>query len=901
MGIHQSPRLASAGLFLLASAGASAMADTVELLSSQDTMLIESSDGSLGNGAGQYTFAGKTGQFDGFNIRRGVIAFDVAAAVPPGSTITSVSLQLRVSNVATPAQWTIGLHAITQAWGEGASAAPAGEGVGTLAEDGDATWLYTFYDTADPTGSPAWTTPGGDFVPNPSATTSVGATNQFATWGPSVQLIADVQQWVDAPASNHGWLLLGDESTDRTAKRFNTREFAGSSDFRPKLTIEFTPGEVTGACCLPAGDCVTVTTEVDCVAQGGLFQGLGTECGTADCPEPAGACCLPDGSCIELPEADCLSAGGEFQGDFTDCGSAACPLVLEPFVDELPIPPVAVPTGGVPGGVATYDIAMREAFQVLHRDLPPSVVWAYDDGVNGPVFPGPTIVATANQTVTVNWTNDLRYSSGPDVGELRAEHVLPVDLCMHGPNHMGPTARTVVHLHGAHVQARYDGYPENTWLPGEGETYIYSNRQLGGTLWYHDHALGITRLNVIMGLAGAYVLRDENELALVKAGQLPSGEFDVPLILQDRTVDADGALVYPAEWQDHYFGEFAVVNGRIWPNMTVRPGAYRFRLVGGANSRTFDLGLSNGAPFTVIGSDGGLLDTPVVVSEISLSPGERIEVVVDFSGYPDGTEIILTNANMPSMPGAPALPEVMRFTVSGGGGAPAALPKTLRENEVLLEADSVATRDFVLRREAASAPACADAWWLINGLVWDDIVERPVLGTTEIWRFVNPSGQVHPMHMHLVSYQVLDHTPVSVAPDGTVTTLGPPVPPGPTETGWKDTVQVQPGTMTRVIARFEDYTGKFAYHCHILEHEDHEMMRQFQVGLPCPADGDRDGSVDFDDLLGVLSAWGGCPEPCSTLGEVAEPDTCPADTNRDCQIDFTDLLSVLAAWGPCDG
>jgi hypothetical protein len=276
------------------------LADTVELGSSRDTTLFESSTGSLGNGAGQYLFAGNTAQGDPVNSRRGVIAFDVAAAVPPGSTITSVSLQLRVSKVASAAPRTIGLHAITRDWGEGASAAIAGEGVGAPAEDGDATWLHTFHDTADPAGSPAWTTPGGDFVAVPSATTSVGATNQFAIWGPTSQLVADVQQWLDDPASNHGWLLLGDESTDTTAKRFNTREFGGSASLRPKLTIEFTPG---AAC---PGD-IDADGSVDFNDLLGLLSDWG------GCPDP----CTPGGG-GGTPDTCPADTNRDCQIDFTD-------------------------------------------------------------------------------------------------------------------------------------------------------------------------------------------------------------------------------------------------------------------------------------------------------------------------------------------------------------------------------------------------------------------------------------------------------------------------------------------------------------------------------------------------------------------------------------------------------
>ncbi len=187
-------------------------------------------------------------------------------------------------------------------------------------------------------------------------------------------------------------------------------------------------------------------------------------------------------------------------------------------------------------------------------------------------------------------------------GELRTEHILPVDLCLHGPNMQGNTPRTVVHLHGGHVAAENDGYPEDTMLPGEEQTFFYPNLQLPATVWFHDHALGITRLNVYMGLAGLFLIRDQFEADL----GLPSGDFEIPLVIQDRSFNADGSLAYPAAWQDHFFGEYVLVNGKVWPYLEVRRGLYRFRLLNGSNSRVYTLSLSNGASFQQIGTDGGL-------------------------------------------------------------------------------------------------------------------------------------------------------------------------------------------------------------------------------------------------------------------------------------------------------
>jgi spore coat protein A len=291
-----------------------------------------------------------------------------------------------------------------------------------------------------------------------------------------------------------------------------------------------------------------------------------------------------------LTQAQCTASGGTYQGDNVSCATDLCPITLTPFVDALPVPPLATPISGSIGGTATYNIAIQQVTQKLHRDLPATTVWGY----NG-MYPGPTIVASVDQPVTVHWLNDLRQN-----GVLRTTHYLPVDLCVHGPDTEGNTPRVVAHLHGGHVAASSDGYPTNTILPGQQQTTVYPNHQVAGTLWYHDHALGITRLNVMMGLAGFYLLFDPAEASL----NLPSGEFEIGLAIQDRSFHSDGSLKYPEMWMDHFFGDFVLVNGKVWPYLNVKQGKYRFRMLEGSNSRSYVLSLSNGAPFTVIGTEG---------------------------------------------------------------------------------------------------------------------------------------------------------------------------------------------------------------------------------------------------------------------------------------------------------
>jgi spore coat protein A len=473
---------------------------------------------------------------------------------------------------------------------------------------------------------------------------------------------------------------------------------------------------------------------------------------------------------------------------------------------------------GTPGGTASYVMNIREVSQQLHRDLPPTRVWGYAGS-----YPGPTIEASTGQPVTVTWVNDLRDS----LGVLRTTHYLPVDLCLNGPDQAGPTARVVAHLHGGHVPAAVDGHPNATLLPGEQTTYVYPNNQAASTLWYHDHAMGITRLNVMMGLAGFYLLRDAAEDAL----GLPSGEYEIALAIQDRTFNSDGTLQYPATWMDHFFGDKFLVNGKVWPYLQVNRGKYRFRLLNGCNSRVLHLSLSNGASFQVIATEQGLLPAPVTRTSLLLTPGERANVVMDFASYPAGTQIVLANdapAPYPGNPGEGVIPNVMRFDVVSTTGFTAPIPATLRPVVPIDPATAALSRDFVLRKQSN---ACTGDLWTINGGLFDDIVEKPVLGTTEIWRFINESGISHPMHMHLVAFQILDRQPFTLE-GGQVVPTGSPASPDASEAGWKDTAPVGPNEILRVVTRFEDYAGDYVYHCHILEHEDNEMMRQFESVPP---------------------------------------------------------------------
>lgn len=757
---------------------------TATLIADHDNTLYQDAGGVLSNGSGTRFIVSKgTGNL----LRRGVVHFDLSG-IPAGATIQSATLTMyNVEGATNSANVTV--HRANASWGEGASVATGSEETGAPAAAGDATWVHRF------SPSTTWTTAGGDYVATESALLAVGAAGSYS-WS-TAALLADVVAWHAGPGTNFGWVVRGKETGAANAvKRFETRESSDSSH-RPRLVITY----------------------------------------NAAPPVPTGACCQPSGDCAALTAAECAAASGVYQGDNTVCSPNPCPVVLTPYVDELPRPAVAVPVSGVPGGEASYVIPIREVSQKLHRDLPPTRVWGY-----GGSYPGPTIETTTDQPVTVTWWNDLRDSSGA----LRTTHYLPVDMCLNGPDTEGATARVVTHLHGGHVPAAVDGYPDSTFLPGEQRTYVYPNHQQAGTPWYHDHAMGITRLNVMMGLAGFWLIRDPVENAL----GLPAGEFEIGLAIQDRSFHPNGSLVYPETWMEHFEGDKILVNGKVWPYLEVKQGKYRFRMLNGCNSRFLRLSLSNGAPLTVIGNDLGLLPAPVARETLLISNGERYDVVIDFSSYPPGTQIVLTNdapAMFPGTPGVGVIPNVMRFDVIAEAGHTAPLPASLRPVPPISPGESILTRDLVLKK--GSNP-CTGPMWTINDLGFDDVTERPVLGTTEIWRFINDSGISHPMHMHLVQFQILDRQPFTRV-NGQIVPTGSAVPPPPSERGWKDTAPVAPNEILRVIARFEDYAGKYPYHCHILEHEDHEMMRQFESILP-PSVSIRDtsaqegaGSMDF--------------------------------------------------------
>jgi spore coat protein A len=501
------------------------------------------------------------------------------------------------------------------------------------------------------------------------------------------------------------------------------------------------------------------------------------------------------------------------------------PMTLTRFVDPLPVPALAPSDGTRPSPrnrkvqLPYYRIEMTEFAASLHRDIAPTRQWGY-----GASVPGPTVETRSGQGLLIEWVN-----------KLPPKHFLPVDHTLHGAGTDKPEVRTVAHVHGAKVPPESDGYPESWHTPGQSRTLYYPNEQDASTLWYHDHAMGITRLNVFAGLFGTFIIRDPAEQAL----NLPGGAFDIPIVLYDRTLDRDGQLLYPvsatpgAPFVSELYGNAIVCNGKIFPYLEVQPRRYRFRLLNAANGRYFNLTLTGNRPFDQIGSDLGLLQSPVELRSLVLFPAERGEVSIDFTGR-DGQELQLRND----------ADDILQFRVLKQQLAPAtegaraeratALPAMLRSIPRIPESQSV--RERILTLSEHDDAAGNSMQMLLNESHWDmPVTENPVLDSTEIWSFVNLAGDAHPIHLHLVRFQVLDRRPFDLFAynaDKSLVYTGPAVPPAANELGWKDTVRADPGTVTRIIVKFEGYIGRYVWHCHLLEHEDNEMMRPYDVISP---------------------------------------------------------------------
>jgi FtsP/CotA-like multicopper oxidase with cupredoxin domain len=464
----------------------------------------------------------------------------------------------------------------------------------------------------------------------------------------------------------------------------------------------------------------------------------------------------------------------------------------QPFTLPFKTPPVLAPDRQT-SGHDYYSIVQR---QVRAEILPglQTDVWGY----NG-LVPGPTIRTMQGRAAVVQQIN-----------ELPAVH---------------PTLRynvwTSTHLHGSCSKPQYDGYASDITNTGEWKDYYYPNVQDARTLWYHDHGVHITGPNAYMGLAAMYIMHDPVELAL----PIPHGAYDVPLILRDAMFESNGQLIWDDNNESSAFGDVILVNGTPWPTMPVERRKYRFRILNGAISRSFDLALDTGEPMTVIATDGGLMPHPVEVSHLKTGMAERYEVVIDFSKYPIGQRVVMQNLQPKNNIDWETTGVVMAFDVVADASDTRnnEIPYDLNPNTHVMglqEGMEKTTRQMRFDRSGGQ--------WTINGTTWDDVVNsdyqmvlaNPQLGDVEIWELHNNSGGwFHPVHIHLVDFKILDRNGL---------------PPEPYERGPKDTVYVGEGEVVRVIMRFEREEGRYMIHCHNLVHEDHDMMGQFLVGKDSP-------------------------------------------------------------------
>ena len=493
------------------------------------------------------------------------------------------------------------------------------------------------------------------------------------------------------------------------------------------------------------------------------------------------------------------------------------PNRLTPFLDPLPLPVVARPDGYRPdptkpgAHIPYYRVHMRAIAARLHQDLAPTTQWSF-----GGVVPGVMFDTESGQGMFVEWVNDLP-----------AKHFLPIDYTLCGAERDKPEVRSVVHLHGGKTPPEADGFPEEWYVPGQSRTYYYPNQQDATLLWYHDHAMGINRLNIYSGLFGLHVIRDQAEREL----RLPEGKYELPLVLFDRHLLPNGQLSYPVStdpehpWVSEVLGEIPLVNGKIFPYLEVEPRKYRFRVLNASNGRYYRLSLAQGVEIYQIGTDQGLLSAPVALSQVKLAPGERADLVIDFASQ-RGSRLVLSDEAF----------DLMEFRVSASRVSdPSALPATLRRISRIAESSAVQTRWLTLDEQTQRTGKSMGM--LLNNTPWHHpITERPVLGTTEIWQLANMTEDVHPIHLHMVRFQILDRQPFDAfhySTTGILHYTSSATVPDLEEMGWKDTVRATGSSVTRIIVPFVGYSGRYVWHCHNLEHEDNEMMRPYEV-VPSP-------------------------------------------------------------------
>lgn len=432
-------------------------------------------------------------------------------------------------------------------------------------------------------------------------------------------------------------------------------------------------------------------------------------------------------------------------------------------------------------------------------------VWRYEgEIIKGPTdalqiipgsFLGPIIRARTGQTVRIHFVNELPESS-------------------------------IIHWHGMHVPEMADGHPHMAIDPHE--TYIYNFTILdrAGMYWYHPHPHGRTGPQVYFGLAGLMIISDDEEENL----NLPSGKYDIPLVLQDRIINEDNQFVYDLGQMpgDGMLGDEYLINGIPDFELPVSTRPYRLRILNGSNARIYTLAWSDGSPFTVIGTDGGLLESPVKRDYLVLSPAERMDLWVDFGKYEMNDQLQLLTID-PYHPESISGDKLMSVKISQRENTSLSLPQHLSTLNLYSEKEAVNFSNPKIMNFSMGA----GMKWLINGKSFDmtgvDPDEQVRLGDLEIWQFSNQAGKrmmamPHPMHIHGLQFQILERQSSPRFQE-----INAKIHKGQVDEGWHDTVLVMPGEDVKILLKFKDFEGLYLYHCHNLEHEDMGMMRNYLV------------------------------------------------------------------------
>ncbi|KAA0236877.1 MAG: hypothetical protein EDM72_15880, partial [Chlorobiota bacterium] len=374
-----------------------------------------------------------------------------------------------------------------------------------------------------------------------------------------------------------------------------------------------------------------------------------------------------------------------------------------------------------------------------------------------------------------------------------------------------------IHWHGLLVPELMDGHPKDAVMPGNSYTYTFPVFQRAGTYFYHSHAHHLTAKHVYKGFAGFFIVDDEDEITL----GLPRGEFDVPLVIQDRRSVNQPQFIYQPNMMDEmlgYLGDLPLINGTPEAFFNVQKTLYRFRILNGSNARLYKLALSDNSNFWLISTDSGLKEQPAQMNNVYLAPGERVDILIDFSAYTIGDSLLLKT--LPFQGSGGAYPQGMQmdlltFNIVGNGNSNGIVPANLSSIEYYNINDIERTRNFTLTMDMMGG-----GMHKINGLTFDmnRIDETINMNELEEWRFVNNTDEFHPMHIHGVLFQVYSRNGNTNLP--------------PNDKGWKDTVLVNPSETVSVLVKFTDYSGNYLLHCHNLEHEDDGMMINIQISNP---------------------------------------------------------------------